>query len=192
MFDIDPSLTFLDLDGVQLSLLFESINQPHVAVPQREAQAALGYIVGLLDPRGAQALYVYLWLSRSREAVIYRFQDRELLAREWDPMRERALEFCESMGFMMEELALPGVDSEARAQLLESLAPFQREPALRSLEGSASLVQAPTGPSMNANYEASGPPGLLLEPLEVLELIDDGPALSAAETAKLARLLVSF
>lgn len=193
MFNIDPSLSFLDLDGAQVSLLFESINQPHVAVPHREAQSALGYIVGLRDSKGAPALHIYLWLSRSREAVIYTFEDRQLLQEDAGAGRDRAVEFCESMGFMMEELPLPGSDDAARAQLLESLAPFQREPALRSLEGNPSLAKAPSGPSMNANYEAGLTPGVL-EPIEVLEPIDeDEPAtLSPSQVEKLARLFASF
>lgn len=190
MFTIDPTLRHLSAAPELLVSIDQSINQPHVAVPQREAQAASGFIVSL-GGDGAVDLFIYLWLSRAREAVIYRHDGSLERGAALEAARLQALEFCESMGFMMERLPIASLELEERRALLSELPPFQLEPAPRQLEGRASLQDRPSGPSMNAHYD--GTPGPVNLPAEALEpIVDDAPALTSAEVERFARLLVRF
>ncbi|HWV37464.1 MAG TPA: hypothetical protein VN033_03195 [Vulgatibacter sp.] len=189
MFFLDPSLTRLDATRESVASIAESVNHPHVGVPGREAQPTSGFVVGLRNEDGTYAIYVYLWLTRTRESVIYGMNDRRLHADEYAAAQNEAFQFCESMGFIMEGLGYRNLAPEVQEELLAKLPPFQQAPAPNQLEGSPTLQAAHAGPSMNSQLVAAATPGPEV-PIELLE-----PAPESAEpvdTSRLARLLASF
>ncbi len=190
MFSIIPSLTFLEAGPEQVVFVAESINHPHVGVPGREAQATQGYVVGLRGDDGIPAVYVYLWLSRTREAVVYGRPADRLDDENYPQAEQDAIEFCESMGFMMEGMQFRELNVQAQEEILRNLPPFLRAPAPPRLAGSKMLQETPPGPSMNSNFVTAATPGPedFIELLEPLDERDEPPV----DTEKLARLLASF
>jgi len=190
LFSLDPTLTRLDATRDRVASIAESVNHPHVGVPGREAQSTSGFVVGLRNDDGTYAMYVYLWLTRSREAVVYAMNDRRLHADEYASAQNEAFQFCESMGFIMEGLGYRNLSPEAQDELLSRLPPFQRDPAPQHLEGSPTLQVGPSGPSMNSQFVTAATPG----PEVPIELLEPAPEVEAdpVDTARLARLLASF
>lgn len=191
MFTLDPTLTHLDATRDRVASISESVNHPHVGVPGREAQATSGFVVGMRNDDDTYAIYVYLWLTRSREAVVYPLNDRRLDADEYEGAQAEALQFCESMGFIMESVPYRNLRPEAQDELLATLPPFLRDPSPPQLESNLSLHMS-AGPSMNSPMTT----GFSLGPERSIELLletaDEPPAPEPVDTTRLARLLASF
>lgn len=126
MFIIDSSMRRIEASPEQILSLHESVNQPHVGVPGKQNQPTQAYIVEVREEEGF-FLYVYLWLSRSREGAIYR--SGAVPQAEVDEMRREAVNFCESMGFIMEEIPYDKLEPGARVEVLARLPPFQLNPS---------------------------------------------------------------
>ena len=70
MFTIDERLRGLPAVKDQIVALYESLNQPHLAVPGRQAGPARAFILGLRGPQGF-AVFVYLYMPQSAQCAIY-------------------------------------------------------------------------------------------------------------------------
>lgn len=127
MYKIDPRLRGLPAAREQVISVHQSINQPHLAVPGKQAGLAQAFIVGLRGGSGL-AVFVYLYLSEGPDAAVYVPERRNLSVDDFAREETEALAFVESMGFMMDNLnfrTLPVADQE---NLLKTLPVFQREP----------------------------------------------------------------
>ncbi|AKU89937.1 hypothetical protein [Vulgatibacter incomptus] len=191
MFSIDPMQKHIEASPDRILSIVESINSPFVAVPGRESQATSAFIVGLRSAEGHPGLVVHLWLSQAREAVIYTPDDAQEARRDYQGAMNAALEFCESMGFMMEDVPFRELTPEAQWEILGNLPPFQRDPAPSRLAGSSMLQPVTAGPSMNSPFITSATPGPELFLEELVEPLDEAP-LAPVDVSKLARLLASF
>lgn len=125
MFRYDPSIRRLPASAASVAWLAESSNQPNVAVPGRQAQAAHAYAVALRRPGGALTCYVSLWLTLDREPAIYVHQQERATGAALDRLAEDAREFCESMGFILD--VVPLRDEAAAADRARILARLRRE-----------------------------------------------------------------
>ena len=70
MFTIDERVKGLPALKEQVMSLYESLNQPHLAVPGRQAGPARAYILGLRGPSGF-AVFVYLYMPESGQCAVY-------------------------------------------------------------------------------------------------------------------------
>ncbi len=129
MYGIDHRLRGLPAGRDQVVSVFQSINQPHLAVPGKQAGPAQAFIVGLRGSAGL-AVFVYLYLAETQDCAVYVPEKRNLTAEEYPAEEQDAQAFVESMGFMMDNLnfrALPLADQDA---LLKTLPVFQKDPRL--------------------------------------------------------------
>ena len=78
MFQVDPTASFLRATREQVIKIVESINQPVVAVPGKQAQISQAFVVSLKNPGGSCSVHVYLFLAQTREAVVYAHEPRQL------------------------------------------------------------------------------------------------------------------
>jgi hypothetical protein len=148
MFAIDPGLQQIHAARDQIVTLLESINRPHVAVPGKQAQQAQAFVIGVRRPSGDFTVHVYLWLTQTREAVVYTPEQRVVPLAGYRDAELEATGFCESMGFMTEPVGFRNLAPEAQDALLARLPPF-RDPA-RSAEGPSVLsspVDLPAAPA---------------------------------------------
>lgn len=153
MFSIDPSIRVVKATREQVATLVEAINEPNVAVPGEAAQPARAWVIGVRNPTGTFSIAIYLWLAVSRKPVVYLHEKRWLQADQYAEAEGEAVSFCESMGFMLDNLNFRNLDGAAQTALLAKLPPFSADP-VRLLEKTAQpnlLQQAmPTGPTMSA------------------------------------------
>jgi type IV pilus assembly protein PilF len=128
MYTIDERLKGLPAMKEQVVQLYQSLNQPHLAIPGRRAGPASASVLGLRGPSGF-AVFVYLALPESGECAVYVPANGTVPADRYLAEEALALGFVESMGFMMDDLGFRGRSPEEQEALIRSLPVFQREPA---------------------------------------------------------------
>lgn len=127
MFTIDERLKGLPAVKEQVVQLYQSLNQPHLAVPGRKAGPAAGYVLGLRGPSGF-AVFVYLYMPDSGECAIYVPSNGTVAAEQYQSEEAEALGFVESMGFIMDNLNFRGRPVDEQDSMIRTLPIFQREP----------------------------------------------------------------
>lgn len=147
MFTIDERLKGLPAVKEQVVQLYQSLNQPHLAVPGRRAGPASGYVLGLRGPSGF-AVFVYLYMPDSGECAVYVPSSGTVAAEQYQSEEGEALGFVESMGFIMDNLNFRGRPIDEQDGLIRSLPVFQREPPPA---GSAAGSTAAPGTQAGAN-----------------------------------------
>jgi hypothetical protein len=198
MFLVDPAASFLRATREQVVGVLESINQPVVVVPGKQAQIAQAFVVALRNPGGSCSVHIYLFLTQTREAVMYAHEPRQLTAEQCRGAEDEAVHFCESMGFLLDNLNFASLPGGQRDELLRRLPPFQRDVS-RIDSQSGNLMAAQTGnltPPGGVVDTAARPPSTL-SPQNAALLggvpTAPGPASATPEQIeKLARLLAAF
>ena len=106
MFHFDPSIQQLPSNREAIAYLAESSNQPIVAVPGRQAQAAQAFAVAIRTSGQTFSFYVGLWLALAKEPIFYVHESRHLPLSVLESVAEEAWNFCESMGFILDVVPL--------------------------------------------------------------------------------------
>ncbi|MEW5740701.1 MAG: social motility TPR repeat lipoprotein Tgl [Myxococcota bacterium] len=149
MFTIDERLKGLPAVKEQVVQLYQSLNQPHLAVPGRKAGPASGYVLGLRGPSGF-AVFVYLYMPDSGECAVYVPSNGTVAAEQYQSEEAEALGFVESMGFIMDNLNFRGRPIDEQEGMIRSLPIFQREPPAAGTatgSGGAGTAKPSTGKS---------------------------------------------
>ncbi len=120
----------------QVVALYESLNQPHLAIPGRQAGPARSFILGLRGPSGFAA-FVYLYLPTSGECAVYMPSNRTATAEQYESEEAEALGFVESMGFIMDNTNFRARPPSEQDEIVKTWPPFQRAPR-RDSQGHAS------------------------------------------------------
>jgi len=129
VFTIDQRLRGLPASREQVVSVYQSLNQPHVAIPGKQAGPAQAYIVGLRGSAGL-ALFVYLFLPEVGDCAVYVSDRRNLGAEEFAAEEQEALAFTESMGFMMDQVNFRALPLPQQDELLRTLPVFMKDPRL--------------------------------------------------------------
>jgi len=170
VFHFDPSIQQLPVSREAIAYLAESSNQPIVAVPGRQAQAAQAFAVAIRTSAETCSFYVVLWLAVAKEPAVWVYETRHLPISAIAGVADEAWNFCESMGFILDVVPIA---QRSAAEVNRILARLRREE-----EGTDELpvpVPAPAAPTVTPGPSAG--PGLLLSP---------------AQLGRLGRLLASF
>ncbi len=125
MLQEDPRRTHVPAEPHRIVALYESTNQPLVQPVGRTAQSAQAAVVALQEGAVFDVV-VALTLADSGENVVYagpRVREKEL-----SQALEEALNFAESMGFILDASGWQNLDEEHRAELIERIPAF-RPPA---------------------------------------------------------------
>jgi type IV pilus assembly protein PilF len=117
----DPSRTHVRARREDVVSIYESANQPMVQIPGRAAQAAQAAVIALRKGRAFEVLVV-LTFSQSRENVVYA-GDAPIPQDELQPALEEALNFAESMGFILES-GWAGLDPATKEETLRRMTAF--------------------------------------------------------------------
>lgn len=146
MYTIDERLKGLPAVKEQVVQLYQSLNQPHLAVPGKRAGPATAYVLGLRGPSGF-AVFVYLYLSDSGECAVYVPSNGTVSAERYQSEEAEALGFVESMGFIMDNLNFRGRPADEQETFIRTAPVFQRDPPPPSeVPGVASQAGAPARP----------------------------------------------
>lgn len=127
MYSIDERLRGLPAVKDQVVQLYQSLNQPHLAIPNRKAGPASAFVLGLRGPSGF-AVFVYLYMPQSGESAVYVPSNGTVPAEQFQSEEAEALGFVESMGFIMDNLNFRGRPADEQETLIRTAAVFQRDP----------------------------------------------------------------
>ncbi len=141
MFAADSRISHVPATREQVVAVFASLNKPNIAVPGKPAQEVQGYVVGAATGPQVFSLFVYLYLTQSREAVVYLDHDKlRVDSQGYSEAEGEALAFVESMGFMVEPLNFRNLPPDQQAALMKSLPCFTKD--LRPAGGAAEAAKA--------------------------------------------------
>ena len=130
MLQEDPKRTHLAAEPEQVAALYEGTNQPLVQPSGRTAQSAQAAVVALQDGALFEVV-VALTLIESGENIIY--TGPPVQKKDVKTAIEEALNFAESMGFILDASGWANLDEEHRSELIDRLPAF-KPPELKVLE----------------------------------------------------------
>lgn len=145
MFNIDQRLRGLPASREQVVSVHTSINQPHLAIPGKQAGPAQAFIVGLRGSAGL-AVFVYLYLAETADCAVYVPDRRNLSVEEFASEESDAQAFVESMGFIMDNLNFRTLSTPDQDQLLKTLPVFQKDPRLAAPPVHTARAPEPAAP----------------------------------------------
>jgi type IV pilus assembly protein PilF len=131
MIEEDPGRTHLPRDPSRVAALYVATNQPLVQPAGRAAQSARGAVVAL-ERQGLYEAVVAVTLSESGENVLY--AGAQVAHEELAPALEEAVQFAESMGFILDGSGWNNLDEERRLELIDRIPAFHRPPERKARE----------------------------------------------------------
>ena len=184
MFQPNPALTHIAADRSQVVALIESINHPHIGVPGYDPQVTHAYVVGVRRHDGLFDLFVYLYLTEDQRAVVYTHTGGPVDLAHYPEVEAEALNFVESMGFMVDNANFRSLPPEQQQALMQSVPCFHADLAAWAASAEVVLEDAEV---IEGDDEA------ILEPAEILELEEIGPApLDQEALERVGKLLATF
>jgi hypothetical protein len=135
MFSPLPGHTSLQIGLDRLVAVIESINSPNIAIPEMGTEPTKAYLVGCLTPQGGACIFCYLLMTDTNRPIIYISNPPEVALDQYPALENEAIQFVESMGFMLDNLNFRQRSAGEQAVLTEAL-PFLREQQAR-LPGSS-------------------------------------------------------
>jgi hypothetical protein len=181
LFVCRPELKTVPARPEQVVAIIESINTPMVAAEGRPLEPCQAYIMGVRNPSGLFSIYIYLYQSQSRDCLIYLHEPPEIPMASYQQFELQALNFVESMGFMVDNTNFRSLDTEHRKELIQRLPMFYPSPA--------AYAQANSQPAATETE---------VESAEVIELDEEAGQSEVSATVdqegwqKIIRLLSSF
>jgi hypothetical protein len=152
-------------EGNRIVSVFRSINEPKVAAAERPAEPTRAYLCEFDgEPTGSE-VRVVLCFAKSGARLVYVPEDGARGA-DRNGLESDALDFVESMGFLMDNMNLAKMKPEDRKAALAALPVFEEE----RLEISDGVFDAPIAVSAGAGSEDS----VSLSDLEEEFLRDEG------------------
>ncbi|MFL5248686.1 MAG: social motility TPR repeat lipoprotein Tgl [Myxococcales bacterium] len=136
MFNEDPTRTHVSVARDSIVGLYESTNQPLVQVPGKSAQAAQAAVVASHVGHGYEVVIALTFLE-SGDNVLYT-PDQVVDDGGLPQKVEEALDFAESMGFILDSAGWASLSSERRDELRSRLPAF-RAPTQQRLVSKASI-----------------------------------------------------
>lgn len=124
MFDIHPEMKSIQVGREQIVTIIESINSPMVAAASKPLEPAKSFILGVRNTSGLFSIYVYLHLLQSKECMIYLHDPPEVPMESYHDTELEALQFVESMGFMVDNVNFRNLAPEQQITLMEEMPMF--------------------------------------------------------------------
>jgi hypothetical protein len=153
MFTLDPRIRGIPAHREQVLAFFQSINQPHVVIPGKQAGPAQAYIVGLRSQAGLNAL-VYLYLGDANDCAVYTSSQRNVGPDQYSKLEAEAVSFVESMGYMMDNMNFTALPYPEQEDLMRTLPVFMKDPSIIKPTAAKASSSSP-GPSSKAVPAAS-------------------------------------
>jgi len=127
MFSPNEKLKFLKVSLEEVEEVLTSVNAPYVAPPGFTTEATRAYLCSLKRGGGKLSIYIYLHLTRTNKGVIYCYDKDPIGPADYGSAKGKAMEFVESMGFIMEK-------AEVSANTINVIPPFMEDLSLLKKE----------------------------------------------------------
>jgi hypothetical protein len=121
VFKPEPSITWIPALREQVVAVIEAINQPQVSIPGKPSQQVSGHLVGIRNGNSTFSIYVALHLPKTGENVVYVHDRRQLTVEDYRGVEVEALQFLESMGFMLDNLNFRNLSPSAQDDTLKRI-----------------------------------------------------------------------
>lgn len=180
-----PGQKSLGVAPDQVVAVIESINTPNIGTPLG-TERTKAYIVGLRLPSGNFTVACYLHLVDSNTSCIYAADPLETTLDGYSTLEAEAIQFAESMGFMLDNMNFRARPPEDIQRLIQVL-PFFYETPPRTQSFMLDDVPDVTGAPVEEAPPEPATPGS-----GIYERPDTAINLSDEERVSLARLLSSF
>jgi len=194
VFDIHPEIKSIQVGREQIVTIIESINSPMVAAANKPLEPAKSFILGVRNPSGLFSIYVYLHLLQSKECQIFLHDPPEIPMESYHDTELEALQFVESMGFMVDNVNFRNMAPDQQSKLMDELPMFTDD-----LETFARQQAAHRGEVDSAEGSDADIPELADDVVELQELADSAGAqpvhvqvVSQEGLAKIIKLFSSF
>lgn len=126
MFELDPDLTYVNTVPDHVFDIYTSINRPTVAPPGRTPEPAQSYVATVFN-QGKYDVFIYLYMSASNQGLLYRWSEGPVPGDRVPELYQSAIEFNESMGFMMDDLHYRDKSPEEKGQAFAELPMFHAD-----------------------------------------------------------------
>jgi hypothetical protein len=193
VFEIHAGIKSIQVGREQIVTIIESINSPMVAAANKPLEPAKSYILGVRNASGLFSIYVYLHLLQSKECQIFLHDPPEIPMESYHDTELEALQFVESMGFMVDNVNFRNMAPDQQVTLMEEMPMF-----VDDLEAFAKQQQAAREGGLKEDSDTDIPE-LAEDVVELQELAESGgdqPAhiqvVSKEGLAKIIKLFSSF
>jgi hypothetical protein len=190
VFDIHPEIKSLQVGRENIVTIIESINSPMVAAANKPLEPAKAFIIGKRNLSGLFSIYIYLHLLQSKECLIYLHDPPEIPMESYHDTELEALQFVESMGFMVDNVNFRNLAPEQQTAFMEEFPMFTED--LEAFARKQSAAREGEEPALEEGAD-------LEELVELQELADAAggkPAnvqvVSKEGVAKIIKLFSSF
>ena len=160
--------------------VIESINTPNVVLPGQDAEPTQAFIAGMRNDDASFSIYIYLLQTQSMRPAIYACDPRSIPLAQYPEIESEALQFVESMGFMLDNLNFRRQTPDDQQAIFKRLSCFKKSEELQAAKKAQEAPLAQNNLEGLAELEE-------LEPLETLSPIsglssldDDLPLVSAS------------
>jgi len=124
VFEIHLEKKSLKFPIQQIVAIIESINSPMVAAANKPLEPAKAFIMGVRNSSGSFSIYIYLHLLQSRECMIYLHDSGEIPMESYHETELEAIQFVESMGFMLDNINFRDMQPEQQFNFIEKCPMF--------------------------------------------------------------------
>lgn len=126
MFTHLPGRLSLGVSAEAVVAVIESINTPNISIPELGTEPTKAYLVGVATPAGGFGIFCYLLMMDSNTPIIYISNPPEVAFEQYGALEGDAIQFAESMGFMLDNLNFRAQPPDVLTRLIDTL-PFFRD-----------------------------------------------------------------
>jgi len=126
MFELESQQSWVDAQPGEVIYLATSINRPAVAPPKQSPESSQAYICSIRKREGFY-VYIYLHLMSSNTGLLYRWSEGAVKSDQVATLQHNALEFTESMGFMMDDLRFSELPPEQKGEVFSQAPVFHQD-----------------------------------------------------------------
>jgi hypothetical protein len=119
MFELTEKLKRLDIPSAKVIRLYRSLGDLQLALPGQKSQMAIAYICAFAVGKGARVA-IGIYLKDDFKVIYYLNGDGEISKESANKVLNDAVNFCESLGFMMNNEEIHKMDAEAKDSLWEA------------------------------------------------------------------------
>ena len=123
MFGHLPGRLSLGVPPENVVAIIESINTPNISIPELGTEPTKAYLVGFVTPAGAYGIFCYLLFLETNVPIIYISNPQEVPYEQYGILEGDAIQFAESMGFMLDNLNFRAQPPDIQQRLVGEL-PF--------------------------------------------------------------------
>ncbi|MCP4499244.1 MAG: hypothetical protein GY822_04655 [Deltaproteobacteria bacterium] len=160
----------LGITPEQCVSVIKSLNVPNISIPDVGTEPTKSFIVGAQSPSGGFKIFIYMHHTDTQRVSIFTNDGPEVPLEQYANMENAAVEWVESLGFMLDNLSFHTLIPEQKKKLGDEL-----------------IVFSTTPPELPLPDAVLG--GELLDAAVVLE---DSAALAPEDSAPLVKLLAMF